>query len=277
MSDAKPEKKAASSYKGTLNYEALRRDNTNHLRRINNIFIESELAVKGLRFVLEDVLRRKRNNEQRVSIVAPNSKGKNTEIHRKIDDVAALIKERIETKEYVQALVFAVSLTEDYISKVLVRTIRAYPPKILISAKGTELRDEQSLMVDMRDIMKLGSIGDLIFEKADQRVRDAMYASPKQYFDYLTAVLGFSLPEAVWQGFVEIKATRDLYVHGDGRANKIYLKKAASTARAKLGEKLPVDSAYLNSSMTCMKRVFTECYKPLHSRLSRSSGRLRSS
>jgi hypothetical protein len=55
MAHSKGTMSSMSSYKGTLNYDILRRDNQAHLRRINNIFIETELCVKGLRSVLKEV------------------------------------------------------------------------------------------------------------------------------------------------------------------------------------------------------------------------------
>jgi hypothetical protein len=59
MANSKGTTIGTGSYKGTLNYDILRRDNQAHLRSINNIFIEAELCVKGLRSVLKDVAKEK--------------------------------------------------------------------------------------------------------------------------------------------------------------------------------------------------------------------------
>lgn len=219
---------------------------------------------------MKEVARDKEHTTDRLHIAAPTAKGKIGNISRKIDDVLDILNQRIETKEYLQSLVFAVALVEDYMSKTLVRVIRAYPGKILISIKGNPLNAENAFPVDMRDIVRLRSVDDLILEKAYQRVRDAMYASPKQYFAYQKSVLGFEHSEVVWREFVEIKATRDVYIHGDGHVNEVYLKKTGGMARAKIGEKLTVDSAYLNMSITCMKRIFTETYKGLRNQYANS-------
>jgi hypothetical protein len=88
----------------------------------------------------------------------------------------------------------------------------------------------------MRDILRLRSVDDLILEKAYQRVRDAMYGSPEQYFSYQKSVLGFEHSETVWRGFVEIKATRDVYIHGDGHVNEVYLKKLEAWLAPKLAK-----------------------------------------
>jgi hypothetical protein len=258
-------KAAGATYKGRLNYDFLRRDNQDHLSSINNIFIETELCIKGLRSVLKEVISDRNRKVDRVCISAPTVKGKIGNISRKIEVVIDILNQRIATKEYLQSLVFAVSLTEDYMARTLVRVIRAYPKKLLISVKGNALRDEDVFPIDMRDVIRLQNVDNLILEKANQRVRDAMYGSPSQYFSFQKSVLGFGLPEFVWRGFVEIKATRDLYIHGDGRVNEIYIRKAGNMARAKIGEVLTIDSEYLNKSITCMKSIITATYKGLRS------------
>jgi hypothetical protein len=85
-------------YKGTLNYDILRRDNQAHLRSINNIFIETELCVKGLRSVLKEVVKEKEHQTNRLHIAAPTAKGKIGNIARKIDDILDILNERIKRK-----------------------------------------------------------------------------------------------------------------------------------------------------------------------------------
>ncbi|MEP9379713.1 hypothetical protein ABLE91_23585 [Aquabacter sp. CN5-332] len=263
MSKSKDESKIDNNYKSMINRDFFRLDNKAQLKKINNIFIETELSIKGLKMVLEDVERAKRDNKDRFHISAPTAKGKIGNISRSVNDVLRIINERIGNKEYLQSLVFSISLTEDYISRTLIRIIKAYPEKILVSTKGNAVADSGSLSVDMRDILKAGNLDEIIAGKINHRVRDALYASPANYFTYLNSILGFSLPEDVWKSFVEIKATRDTYIHGDGCANDTYIFKCRDLSRAKLGEKLIVDGKYLAESITCMKRIFTEIYSGL--------------
>src|SRR5262245_13624564 len=134
--------------KGMLNYDILRKSNQQRLKRINNIFIEAELAVTGLRSVLRDMQTRSVGKNKRLEISVPSSRGKDKSILRKREDVCQLIEERIASKEYVQSLVFAISLTEDYMSDVLLTVIRAYPQKLLISPKGNALKEADTFSVD---------------------------------------------------------------------------------------------------------------------------------
>ena len=74
-----------------------------------------------------------------------------------------------------------------------------------------ELKDNDVLSVDMRDVIKQKTIENLLHERAIQRVHGAMYAQPKVYLSYLKAILGFAFPEKIMLQFIEIKATRDLH------------------------------------------------------------------
>jgi hypothetical protein len=100
-----------------------------------------------------------------------------------------------------------------------------------------------------------------LVERASQRARDALYAAPRQYAAYMASVLGFEVPASTLDRYVESKATRDLYVHGNGTANSIYISKAGKLARAKMGDVVPFDHQYLQSSIGNMKQMFSAIYK----------------
>jgi hypothetical protein len=249
-------------YKSKLNYDTIRKINQRRLTKINNIFIEAELTISAL-LRLRNELQGMSTPNNRLSIICPSVRGKDKSITRNVNFIQDMIGDRIASREYIQSLVFAVSLTEEYISDILVSVIRAYPEKLMISPRGSDTKERGSHSVDLRDILRLGTLEELISEKAAQRVREAMYAQPKQYFMYIRSVLGFDFEELLIDKFIEIKATRDLYVHGDGIANEIYVKKTAKAARAKVGEKVKVDGLYLRASIACMKRMFSTIYKGL--------------
>jgi hypothetical protein len=74
----------------------------------------------------------------RFEMSVPSMKGKDIIISRKYEDIINVIKARIEYKEFVQSLIFAITLTESYIAEILLIILIAYPKKILISHKGNE-------------------------------------------------------------------------------------------------------------------------------------------
>ncbi|MCA9408486.1 MAG: hypothetical protein KC733_07340 [Candidatus Omnitrophica bacterium] len=54
--------------------------------------------------------------------------------------------------------------------------------------------------------------------------------------------------------YVEVKATRDIYIHNQGIANQIYIEKSASHARVKKGAGLPITVDYfLQAYESCLQ------------------------
>ncbi|MFV1439719.1 MULTISPECIES: hypothetical protein, partial [unclassified Phaeobacter] len=186
------------------------------------------------------------------------------------EDLRAIAKARISEKEFVQSIIVAVSLTEDYIAEVVRLILEAYPKKLTLSQKGGAPLG-QSKSISLSDLLDYSSMEDLIEDQVEKRVQDLLYASPKQYAEYISAVAGVEIGERLIQEYAEVKATRDLYVHGDGKVNELYLKKAEQLARGKLGEKLVVDSEYFDHSIRVMKEIFTAIFKGLREKYSADS------
>lgn len=245
------------------NHAALRTEHQRHVRRINDIYIEAQLSVQGLGKVLESVDALRAKGQKKFKIGAPSIRGSDRNISRDLGLIRDILNERISSKEYIQSIVFAVALVDSYISGSLETVIRAYPQKLLVSPKGNELKDDAPLAVDVREVVNASSLDGLIAEKANQRVRDANYATPEAFFKYSSKVFGFEFDEALRLEFSEIKATRDIHVHNDGIANRIYVKKAGRLARAQDLEPLTVDSEYLRTSIACLKLIISQTYRGL--------------
>lgn len=93
-------------------------------------------------------------------------------------------------------------------------------------------------------------------EMIQRRIRNLFYDKPADWFKFAKRVL--SLTSADGQPipsiddvarFAEIKATRDIYIHNEGRVNQEYLNKAGANAREQLGERPPLDKSYAMASM----------------------------
>lgn len=258
------------AFKNTLNYHYLRLDHQRQLKKLNDVLVEAALSVEGLSVVLDDVLVRIENGEAVYSQKVPNKKAESITIRRNLKSIRVNIEDSIVYREYVKSLIFMITIVEDYIANNLVRLLCAYPRKILISSKGKQPTSESAYSVDFRDLLEMGSIEAIIRQKAEQRTRDAMYASPAQYIAYFSSVTGVQIDPTVWVSYAEIKATRDLYVHGDGTVNDIYIEKTGSSARYSKGEKAVVDNAYLNTAASCLKGVMSEVYVGLRGVFSNS-------
>lgn len=203
------------------------------LRKMNDIYIEAQLVIRGLELLSKaDKKKEKDSADAKFTLDVPSTKETRVSIiTRKPEAVAQIIGDRIAYKEFVQSLVFAIALTEDYFIELLTLVMEAIPEKLLISVKGKDLAETQSMQIDIRELLKAETLQAVLIEKSAQRARDALYASPKQYADYLKAILDFQIPADILNRYVEIKATRDLHVHGSGLINDIYLKKAGPLSR----------------------------------------------
>jgi hypothetical protein len=205
-------------HKSRKNYDPIRKLHMRNVQKINDLYIESQIAVEGLRLELDFVkTKAKTTKGSKFQVTVPSMKGKDVTISRHYDDIIKAINARIEYKEFVQSLIFAITLTESYIAEILLIILIAHPDRILISQKGNE---SQSYTIELRELLLAPSMDEIILDKATQRTRDVIFASPKVYIAYLEKIMRFSIREALITQFIEIKATRDVYVHDDGNANK---------------------------------------------------------
>jgi hypothetical protein len=255
----------ARAFKGMLNYDNLRLDHQGHLKKLNDILVETAISVEGLTGALEDIVVKIADGETSYRLRVPNKNAKSIPIKRNLRSLRNDIEYNIASKEYVKSLVFIIIILEEYLSSNIIRILTADPRKLLISTKGNQIGPGGTYAVEMRDLLDAGSLEAIIRQRAEQRARDAMYAAPKQYIAYFTSVTGIQIDDAVWERYVEIKATRDLYVHGDGTVNDIYIEKTGERARYTKGEKAVVDAAYFDSAASCLKSLMSNVYVGLRS------------
>ncbi|QYD70106.1 hypothetical protein KZJ38_07285 [Paraburkholderia edwinii] len=69
-----------------------------------------------------------------------------------------------------------------------------------------------------------------------------MFAKPSEYIDKLAKVLAKPLDVGLVSAFIEIKASRDIIIHNNGRINKLFVEKAGDKARGKIGDELKVEA-----------------------------------
>ena len=262
--------KGAKALKGTLNYDRLRVEHQSYLKKLNDDLFETTLAIQGMDSVLRDVSSRLAKGQKSYSIQVPNKLAKLIPIRRNLVTLQATLNQDAAPNAYVRSIVFLITLVEDYLAVNMKRVLRAYPKKLLISTKGKKLGDMDQYAIDVRELLEAVSLEAVIEQLAGQRVRDAIYASPTQYVAYFKAVCHVDFKEMTWRSYVEIKATRDLYLHGNGLVNEVYRKKTGEDARFALGEKAIVDAAYFNAATSCLKAVMSEIYTGIRGKFASS-------
>ncbi len=155
--------------------------------------------------------------------------------HKMVGSSLALDKVQREFHEstYLAGLVsIAEALLTDMASEFLVR----YPGHI----------KDKNLPLDT--LATAGSVGAAIESLSAKTINDWSYGRLGEFVKQVVLLYDkkASLDASLLDEISELKATRDVFIHGSGEVNKIYLSKAGDQARSKrLGSKLELGGAYL--------------------------------
>lgn len=111
-------------------------------------------------------------------------------------------------------------------------------------------------------LAKKGSTSSLLREVAEKEINDLAYKAFPEMLERLQEIFNFmgQLNEQLVNEVNEIKCTRDVYVHGKGKANHIYTRKAGTFARVKLGEQLPLGKSYLESAIDKSEKLINDFF-----------------
>lgn len=104
-------------------------------------------------------------------------------------------------------------------------------------------------------VLSASSIEEVHLQALDSILNELSYKSPEDFIEECKQMLSINLLECPsYHKYIEIKATRDIYIHNQGIANDIYLAKSNSHCRCKSGQDLPVDTGYfLESYESCLQ------------------------
>lgn len=146
----------------------------------------------------------------------------------------------------VNGLVQLVATVEAMLGDMIRVIVRRYPQKL--GAKRT---------LSIQAILEASSFEEIHVRATDVLLNELSYKSPGEFCEAVEALVSVNLRECpAFHRYVEIKATRDIFVHNQGVANEIYLRKAGSHSRVKSGMKLPADTQYfLESYEYCLQLV----------------------
>ena len=115
--------------------------------------------------------------------------------------------------------------------------------------------------VPLATLAEAGSIGTAVEALAMKAVNDWSYG---RFSDLVKNVIALydkkaSLDTALIDDLSEIKATRDLFVHANGKVNRIYLSKAGAKARStRVGENIALGDKYLQHVEQTVERFIAE-------------------
>jgi hypothetical protein len=137
-----------------------------------------------------------------------------------------------------QLFITLISELEDFLARAIRNVLRVYPKKI-----GTH-------QIALSQLVELGYEG-AIEEAIETKLRQLFYASPREYKKALVEYL--SLDEGqleMWPCFVEMKARRDVGVHGEWIRNEVYDRKVRDSGGAVTSEQfLGIGNEYFDRSI----------------------------
>jgi hypothetical protein len=158
-----------------------------------------------------------------------------------IDQEQAVKVQDRRLQPYVRSQLFIalVAEIEDFLGSLLRLIILGYPKKIA----------DKFIPIDR--LVDLGVAGALE-EAIDSTVHELFYAKPQQYRNTVLRFLSgdSELVANFWPAYVELKARRDVGVHGDWRCNEIYEKKVSEVGLPMPTEEfLGISDAYFRHAL----------------------------
>jgi hypothetical protein len=158
-----------------------------------------------------------------------------------------------------------VTLVESMLSDILRHIVVRYPRKL--GAKR---------QIQLQHLLESQTIEEVHLRATDALVNELSFKSPADFaitFEELTGVRLLECP--AFHRYIEVKATRDVYIHNRGVANDTYVRKAGSHARPRAGSLVHVDIQYFLESYECCLQVVDWLELELHTRWHSSEYELR--
>ena len=180
-----------------------------------------------------------------------NAKNRITQIKtlvNKTETCGAFCSDEI-TQELEFCVIGVVSILEQHLNNMLHHIYEAFPRKL------------GKRQFELGDLVNTGSLHELIYDKATQRVLDLAYGKFENFVGAF--LIAFDICSQIDAELIadvnEIKCTRDCLIHNNGKANALYMAKAGAKARVGAKEDdLKVDVAYFKASADFILMLITE-------------------
>lgn len=215
----------------------------------NILFLQGEIAQLTYQSFVKYIEVINEINEPEIQITYPvGYRPDNTTIDSTVTYTKENLIERYQflglTQLPINGIYQLVTTIETLLGDILKETLIQFSAKI---SNKKKLDYELVLSAKSLDEIKLAVVNSILNELA--------YKSPKEYGEEFEKYVGVKLLEQpIYHRHIELKATRDIYIHNQGMANDIYITKADRLARVKSGQLLPVNIQYfLQSYENCIQ------------------------
>lgn len=157
------------------------------------------------------------------------------------------VTEKQQSREF--AIIGLVSITEHLLNEVLHQVLISHPRKF-----GNK-------QFDIDELMEEGSILELFYLKANQKLLDLAYGKFDRFIRNFTDTLELTTeinPDLI-STLNEIKCTRDCLIHSEGKSSELYFNKVGNKARVRgNNEILKIDFDYYSKSVDDIKRFISD-------------------
>ncbi|MEA9748167.1 hypothetical protein VDF76_14350 [Xanthomonas campestris pv. raphani] len=144
----------------------------------------------------------------------------------------------------VNAIFQLVTIIEAMLTDVVRSVVVRYPQK---------LGNKRS--VSIQAVLEASSLEEVHIKATDSFLNELSYKSPADFAEAAQYFLSINLLECpAFHHYLEVKASRDIFIHSRGVANEVYVRKSGTHARVTAGKNLPADTAYfLESLESCLQ------------------------
>ncbi len=158
-------------------------------------------------------------------------------------------KAQMYVTEYLAVATFQqfVSLFEDFLFGVMRHWRLAYPQRL------------QRKQIPMSVVLTAPDLDTVKLAATNRELNELNYKKVREWFAYLEGLVNLGCPTAGEIGrLAEIKATRDVFVHGRGLVGPICEEKAGAQKRASTGDRLDIPPQYHRESWQLIKKVVAD-------------------
>lgn len=218
--------------------------------RINNarsiLFLHGEIAQLTYQAFVKYIETINQSTDQEITVTYPvGYRPNNTTIDTTVNYTKENLISRYQflglTQLPINGIYQLVTTTETLLGDILKLTLLEFPVKISSKRK-----------LDFEIVLEAKTLDEIKFALVNNIANELSYKSPKEYAEEFHKYVGINLLEKpTFHKYIELKATRDIYIHNQGTANSIYISKADRLARVKSGQFLPVDIHYFLQSYEC--------------------------
>jgi len=220
------------------------REHVKLYRHINDEYTFLSIIIPHLKKEAESFLAKPPKEKSTFRVV---KKGKTVISRRKNIYITNMLQQRIDRGLFETVIISLVSRVETHLQECMRHVIDTYPEKIsVLAGEKATIPLEQVLIAKDRE--------QVLSDYIEQKCMNLMFMLPQDYIARFEKLMSIELPAKLISEYIEIKATRDIIIHGDGVANNIYLQKAKEFARADIGEDISIDRPYFNHVVETLKK-----------------------